>query len=419
MAIRRGTQGFGLALVIVTVGACGGPQGTCPAAPAAAAAGSATTPAAQPAAAVDPSGAKPSTAEPAKGAAIAKAAWGNVDGKEVNLYTLTNANGLTMKVSNYGGIITELWVADKAGKKVDVVLGYDKLDDYVKNNPYFGAIIGRVANRIKDAKFKLEGKDYKLEANNGKHSLHGGKKGWDKVVWTAETSETADGPSIKLTYESKDGEEGYPGTVKATNVYTWTNKNELKVEMEATTDKTTIVNMAHHSYWNLAGHDSGSILDQEVTINADKFTPGDPQSLVVGGQIKAVKGTVWDFTKAKPIGKDVKQAGGKAPAIGFDANWIVNGDPHKMREAVKFKDPKSGRVMVVEGDQPGVQFYSGNFLDGSVKGKGGVTYNQYQAICVETQKFPNSINVPAWQKEVILKPGETYKSVMVHKFSAE
>jgi aldose 1-epimerase len=238
-------------------------------------------------------------------------------------------------------------------------------------------------------------------------------------VWNAEPSETADGPSIKLTYESKDGEEGYPGTVKATNIYTWTNKNELKVDMEATTDKTTIVNMAHHSYWNLAGHDSGSILEHEVTINADKFTPGDKETLVVGGQVKAVKGTVWDFTKPKAIGKDVKAAGGKAPAIGFDANWIVNGDAHKMREALKFKDPKSGRVMVVDGDQPGVQFYSGNFLDGSVKGKGGAQYNQYQAICVETQKFPNSINVPAWQNEVILKPGQTYKSMMVHKFSAE
>jgi aldose 1-epimerase len=416
MAIGRSMNWAGLGFIIA-VASCGGSQdmAATPAAPApTAAAPTATAP--QPAAAVEP--AKPApAAEPAKPSPIAKASWGTVDGKEVNLYTLTNANGLTMKVTNYGGIITELWVPDKAGKKVDVVLGYDKLDDYTKNNPYFGAIIGRVANRIKDAKFKLEGKDYKLEANNGKNSLHGGKKGWDKVVWDAETMDTPDGPSIKLTYTSKDGEEGYPGTVKATNVYTWTNKNELKVEMSATTDKTTIVNMAHHSYWNLAGHDSGSILEHEVTINADKYTPGDPLTLVVGGQIKPVKGTPWDFTKAKPIGKDLKAAGGKP--TGFDANWIVNGDPHTMREAVRFKDPKSGRVMVVEGDQPGVQFYSGNFLDGSIKGKGGVTYNQYQAICVETQKFPNSVNVPAWQKEVILKPGDTYKSTMVHKFSAE
>jgi aldose 1-epimerase len=417
MAIRRGIEWAGLAFVIAVAG-CAGPQQQCAnTVPPAAAGSAAASP--QPAAAVDPAAAKPATAEPAKPGAIMKASWGKVDDKEVDLYTLTNANGLTLKVTNYGCIITELWVPDKAGKKADVVLGYDNLDGYLKSSPYFGSVIGRVANRIKDAKFKLEGKEYKLEANNGKHSLHGGKKGWDKVVWTAETSETPDGPQIKFTYESKDGEEGYPGTVKATNIYTWTNKNELKIEMEATTDKTTIVNMAHHSYWNLGGHDSGTILEHEVTINADKFTPGDKETLVVGGQIKPVKGTVWDFTKPRVIGKDLKQAGGKAPAIGYDANWIVNGDPHKMREAVRVKDPKSGRVMTVEGDQPGVQFYSGNFLDGSIKGKGGTQYNQYTGICVETQKFPNSINVPAWQKEVILKPGETYKSTMLHKFSAE
>jgi len=348
---------------------------------------------------------------------IVKASWGNIDGRDVSLYTLTNAKGMVMKVTDYGGIITELHVPDKAGKQADIVLGFDDLAGYVKSSPYFGAIIGRVANRIKDARFELEGKTYELAANNGKHTLHGGKKAWDKVVWDAETTDTPDGPSIRLTYVSKDGEEGYPGTVHATNVYTWTNDNELRIDMRATTDKTTIVNMAHHTYWNLGGHDSGLIVDHQVKINADTFTPGDANDLIVGGAIESVKGSPWDFTTAKPVGKDLQAAGGNP--VGFDANWIVNGDPHQMRENVRVKDPKSGRVMVVQGDQPGVQFYSGNFLDGSIRGKGGAKYEQYGAICVETQRFPNSINVPAWRSEVILKPGETYQSAMIHRFTAE
>ena len=224
------------------------------------------------------------------------------------------------------------------------------------------------------------------------------------------------GRRFKLTYVSKDGDEGYPGTVKATTIYTLTNKNELKVEMDATTDKTTIVNMVHHTYWNLGGFASGPITDHELTIHADKYTPGDPESLILNGAVKPVKGTPFDFTTPKAMGKDLKAAGGKP--VGYDVNYIVNGEPHKMREVLKVKDPKSGRVLTLEGDQPGVQFYTGNFLDGTVKGK-GATYNQYTAFCIETQKFPNSINVPAWKDEVILKPGQTYKHTMIHKFSAE
>jgi aldose 1-epimerase len=416
MANRRALSSaaplFG-ALLGVLLPACSGSQ---PAAPAAAAPSEAA-PAAAPVAAATP--AAPSEAKDAKAdKAIAEAAYGSVGGKEVKLYTLKNKNGLVLKVTNYGCIVTELHTPDKAGKMGDIVLGYDKLDDYVKATPYFGAVIGRVANRIKNAQFSLEGKTIKLEANNDKNALHGGKVGWDKVIWAAEPSETADGPSIKFTYVSKDGDEHYPGTVTAHNTYTLTNNNEFKVEMDATTDKTTIVSMAHHTYWNLGGQDASPITGEELTLFADQYTPGpnatDP---VPDGKLKAVKGTPFDFTAPKLIGKELKEAGGKP--IGYDANFVVKGDPHTLRPAAKLKDPKSGRVLELSADQPGVQFYTGNFLDGSNKGKGGVVYQQYTGICLESQKFPNSINVPAWKDEVILKPGATYKHTMIHKLSAE
>jgi aldose 1-epimerase len=350
-----------------------------------------------------------------KGGTISKAAFGTVDGKEVELYTLTNANGLVMSVMTYGAIITKLETPDRSGKMADIVLGFDTVDDYVKGNPYFGATVGRVANRIRNAEFTLDGKTYKLQANNSPHHLHGGKKGWDKVVWTAQTSETPAGPSIKLTYESKDGEEGYPGTVQATAVYTLTNKNELRVEMSATTDKTTIVSMAHHTYWNLGGEGSGPISEEELKIFADRYTPGDP--LVPTGKAVDVKGTPFDFTKAKAIGKDLQAAGGDP--VGFDHNFVVNGQPNAMRAVARLKDPKSGRVMTITADQPGLQFYSGNYLDGKTVGKGGHAYAQHTGLCLETQKFPNAVNVPAWANQVILKPGKTYKHTMIHAFTAE
>ncbi len=396
------------ALLSVLLPGCSGSQPAEPAAPAPAAPEAAPgVPAPETASATTEGSAK-------KEKAISEAAYGKVDGKEVKLYTLKNKHGIVAKITNYGAIITEFHVPDKAGKSADIVLGYDKLEDYLKASPYFGSVIGRVANRTRNAQFSLEGKAYKLAANNAPHSLHGGKVGWDKVIWTAEPMETDDGPALKLTYVSKDGEEGYPGTVTAHNIYTLTHNNELKVDMDATTDKTTIVSMAHHSYWNLAGHESGLITGHEVTLFADQYTPGD---LVPDGKAKAVKGTPFDFTTPKLIGKDLQAAGGKP--IGFDANWIVKGDPHTLRPVARVKDPKSGRVLEVSADQPGVQFYSGNFLDGTNKGKAGVVYAQYSGLCLESQKFPNSINVPAWKDEVILKPGVTYKHAMVHKFSAE
>ena len=340
--------------------------------------------------------------------------FGKVDDTPVQLYTLTNKNGLVAKITNYGAILTELHVPDRNGTLADVVLGFESLDAYVKGHPYFGAIVGRVANRIRNAEFTLEGKHYTLEANDKPHHLHGGRKGWDKVVWKAMPTDTAEGSALELTYVSKDGEEGYPGTVSAKTVYTLTNKNELKIDMEATSDKTTLVNMAHHSYWNLAGHNSGTILDHELTLHADRYTPGTP--MVPDGRILPVKGTPFDFTSAKAIGKELKQAGGSP--IGYDHNFIVNGVPNQLRPVARLKDPKSGRVMTLSADQPGVQFYTGNFLDGSAKGK-GATYGQYSALCLETQKYPNAINVPDWQDQVILKPGQLYRHAMVLTFSAE
>jgi aldose 1-epimerase len=342
------------------------------------------------------------------------APFGKLGDTQVQLYTLTNENGLVAKITNYGAIVTELHVPDKDGTLADVVLGVENFDGYLNGHPYFGSIVGRVANRIGNAAFTLEGTRYTLAPNDGPHHLHGGKRGWDKVVWSAVPIDTGEGPALELTYVSKDGEEGYPGTVTAKTVYTLTNDNELKVEMQATTDKTTLVNMAHHSYWNLGGHNSGTILDHELTIYADRYTPGTP--MVPDGRITAVTGTPFDFTTAKPIGKDLQRTGGTP--IGYDHNFVVNGEPNRLRPVARLKDPKSGRVMTLSANQPGVQFYTGNFLDGSIKGK-GTAYVRHAALCLETQKFPNAINVPGWEDQVILRAGQTYRHVMVHTFSAE
>jgi aldose 1-epimerase len=348
---------------------------------------------------------------------IRQTVWGEVDGKPVTLFTLTNKNGLLVKVATYGGIITELHVPDRSGKLADIVLGFDDVAGYVGGSPYFGAVIGRVANRISGAQFQLEGVNYPLAANNGKNSLHGGVKGWDKVVWEAVAFDTPEGPSVELSYTSKDGEEGFPGTVKAKNTYTLTNANELKVEMRAETDRPTVLNMAHHSYFNLAGHGAGTVRDQVLELHAGSFTPNDPALQTVGGQVTNVAGTPFDFTKAKAIGRDLQAAGGDP--VGFDSNWIVDGPPHELRDVAKVTDPHSGRVLTLKGDQPGVQFYSGNYLDGTLLGKGGVKYPQYAGFCLETQRFPNAINVPAWRDQVILKPGQHYSSRMIFTFTSE
>jgi aldose 1-epimerase len=347
-------------------------------------------------------------------AAITASPFGKLGETPVQLYTLTNTNGLVATITNYGATLTEMQVPDRTGARADVVAGFDTLDGYLKGGPYFGAIVGRVANRIANAVFTLEGTRYTLAANDEPHHLHGGTKGWDKVVWSAMPLDTADGPSLELTYVSDDDEEGYPGRVTARTVYTLTHANELRVDMEATTDRITLVNMAHHSYWNLGGHRSGTILDHELTLHADQYTPGAP--MVPTGDIRPVEGTPFDFTSAKPIGRDLEKTG--LTPVGYDHNFVVNGNANQLRPVARLKDPKSGRVMTLAADQPGVQFYTGNFLDGSLTGK-GAPYTQHTGLCLETQKFPNAINVTAWRDQVILRPGQTYRHRMIHTFTVE
>jgi aldose 1-epimerase len=364
---------------------------------------------------------KPAKPEPAADASssvatgarkpIEKKKWGEVDGKEVDLYTLINQHGLIAKITNFGAILTELDVPDRKGTSGDVVLGWDTLADYQKNDPHLGSTVGRVGNRIANAKFDLDGKTYKLAANNGPHHLHGGIKGWDKALWDAKARETPDGPSLELTLVSKDGDEGYPGTVHATTTYTLTRDDELRIEMSATTDKPTLVNMIHHTYWNLSAG-PGDIKDEVLTLYADKYTPGLPPD----GKVLPVAGTPWDFTKGKPIGQDLMKTGNK-PA-GYDENVIVNGEPNALRPVARVEDPKSGRVMTIDANQPGAQLYTANYMDGTTGGKGR-KHTQHGAFCIETQKFPNAINVPAWKGQAVLRPGQTYKHVMLVKFSAK
>jgi aldose 1-epimerase len=350
-------------------------------------------------------------------AGVQKMAFGKTDdGTAVELYVLTNNKGTTAKVMTYGAILTELHVPDKAGKTADVVLGFDDLKGYLGGHPYFGSNVGRVANRIAKGKFTLDGKEYTLATNNGPNHLHGGKKGFDKVVWKAEDVTGKQGPAVKFAYVSKDGEEGYPGTLTATVTYTLTDANELRIDYGATTDKATPVNLAHHSYFNLAGQGNGTILDHEITINADKYTPTDA-TLIPTGKLEPVEGTPLDFRKPTAIGKRIKEI--KADPVGYDHNFVLNrGDVKGPSLAAKVREPKSGRVLEVLTTQPGVQFYTGNFLDGKLKGKGGVAYPQYGGFCLEAQHFPDSVNHPEFPS-VILKPGQTYSQTTTYKFSAE
>ncbi len=337
-------------------------------------------------------------------------------GPIVTRFTLVNKNGVSVKCIEYGATITEINVPDKNGTFADVALGFDKLDDYQKGSPYFGTNAGRCANRVANATFTLDGKAYTLAANNKPHSLHGGEKGFDKKYWKGEPSLTATGPGVKFSYTSPDGEEGYPGRLAVVISYTLTESNELVIEYRATTDKTTVCNLAHHSYFNLAGHNGGDIKGHEVTIAAKTYTPGD-ETLIPTGKIEPVAGTAFDFTKAKAVGTDLEKAGGKP--IGFDLNYVLDkGSSAKPELAAKVVEPKSGRVLEVFTTEPGLQFYTGNFLDGTNTGKGGAVYKQYNGFCLEAQKFPDSINKPEWKDKssAILKPGETYKQTTVYQF---
>jgi aldose 1-epimerase len=343
---------------------------------------------------------------------IKKQAFGKTgDGKDVDLYTLTNANGLKTEIMTYGGIVRILEVPDRDGNLGDIVLGYDSLDEYIENNPYFGALVGRCGNRIAKGKFTLDGVEYTLATNNGPNHLHGGVKGFDKVVWDAEPMEDETSVGLKLTYLSKDGEEGYPGNLKCTVIYTLTNDNELKVSYEAETDKATVVNLTHHSYFNLAGHGSGDILAHELMLAADNFTPVD-EGLIPTGEIKPVKGTLMDFTRPMPIGARIDQVRG-----GYDHNFVLNNSGGSLALAASVYEPNTGRVMEIFTTEPAIQFYSGNFLDGSNKGKGAV-YNKHNGFCLETQHFPDAPNKPGFPS-IVLKPGDKYTHLTVHKFSAK
>ena len=345
--------------------------------------------------------------------------WGTFEGRPVHLWTLTNGNGMRMKVTDYGTIITELWVPDAKGMPVDVVLGRPSLDAYVARTQYFGCTAGRCANRIANGRFSIDGKEYRVTCNNGPNSLHGGARGFDKRLWKGKASIKGDEPEVTFTYESPDGEEGYPGTCWAKVTYRLTARNELVVDMEATSGAPTPCNLAHHSYWNLGGHGSGSILDHELRLFADRYTPVDA-TLITTGEILPVEGTPLDFRLPKAIGKDFAALpAAKDDPGGYDHNFVVRGEPGSIRPCAALRSPKTGIEMEISSDQPGIQFYSGNFLDG-VPGKGDAVYAKNGGLCLETQAFPDSINKqgkPGWP-DVVLRPGNKYRHSMVHRFSA-
>ena len=347
-------------------------------------------------------------------AGITKQSFGKTaDGQNVDLYTLRNVHGVEAKITNYGGIVTSLKVPDRRGKFDDVVLGFNDLDSYLKGHPYFGAIIGRYGNRIAKGHFTLNGVEYKLAVNNGENTLHGGIKGFDKVVWTAQDSKTRLGPSIALTYLSKDGEEGYPGNLNVKVVYTLTNNNELRIDYTATTDKDTVTNLTHHSYFNLAGEGNGDILNHQVLINATRFLPTDAGSIPTG-ELRSVTGTPFNFRKMMTIGARINEDEEQLKlGNGYDHNWIING--RGMRLAAQAYEPTSGRRMQVWTTEPGLQFYTGNFLDGTLTGKSGKVYPRRSGFCFETQHYPDSPNHPAFPTTT-LKKGATYRSTTIYKF---
>jgi aldose 1-epimerase len=334
------------------------------------------------------------------------------DGTVVHKHVLVNEGGSSAAIMTYGATLIELKVPDRAGHFGDVVLGFDDLASYEKGHPFFGSTVGRYANRIAKGRFTLDGKTYELATNNGPNHLHGGLKGFDKKVWKAEKLENPVGPSVRFTTTSADGEEGYPGNMEIAVTYTLTNDNALRIEYRATTDKATPVNLTNHSYFNLA--EKGHVRDHVVTFAADRFTPSD-ETLIPTGEIKAVEGTPFDFRKPTPIGKRIAEL----PATGgYDHNLIVRrlGAAGRLAKFATVYDPASGRVLEASTTEPGFQFYTANFLDGSMKGKGGVPYAKHGAFCVEAQRYPDSPNKPDFPSS-ILRPGQTYRQTTVYKFS--
>lgn len=340
---------------------------------------------------------------------ITQSDWGETDGKKVSLYTLTNKNGVQVKITNYGGIMTSWIVPDKSGKMGNILLGFDSLSGYLNKSPYFGALIGRYGNRIANGKFKIDTATYTLATNNGKNHLHGGNKGFDKVVWDA--SVAADSvPELTLHYVSKDGEEGYPGNLDVTVKYTLSDDDEVIIEYNAQTDKPTVINLTQHNYYNLTGDPSNTILDHTLMIDADNYTPVD-STLIPTGEIKSVKGSPFDFTAATKIGARIDSVKG-----GYDHNWVLNRKGTSLNLVATLTDDKSGRQMDVYTTEPGMQFYSGNFLDGSLKSSAGKPFNLHTGLCLETQHYPDSPNQPGFPT-TLLKPGEKYHTLTKYKIS--
>jgi aldose 1-epimerase len=350
---------------------------------------------------------------------MTKQDWGKSANGLVELYTLTNAKGMEARIMTYGAIVVSLTAPDRDGKYEDIVLGFDSLDGYLKTHPYFGSVVGRYGNRIAKGKFTLNGKEYTLATNNGPNALHGGLKGFDKQNWTAKDLSQGTVPSLELTYVSKDGEEGYPGTLTAKVTYTLTDNNELKLDYSATTDKDTVQNITNHSYFNLMGQSAdGDVLNHEITINANRFTPVD-STLIPKGQLVSVEGTPFDLREATRVGLRIDDPHEQLKfGGGYDHNFVLNGEKHILSPAARVTEPKSGRVMEVLTTQPGVQFYTGNFLDGTITGKGGKVYKKRYGLCLETQHFPDSPNKPQFPSTVV-RPGETFHSSTVYRFSAQ
>jgi aldose 1-epimerase len=337
------------------------------------------------------------------------------DGREVMMYSLKNRHGVQLDVINYGGIIVSLKVPDRNGVLADVVLGYDSLESYERFNPYFGALIGRYGNRIANGRFTLDGREVVLAQNDGPNHLHGGSKGYDKVFWEIKP---IDSSSVKLSYRSAEGDEGYPGNLDIEVTYSLTEQNELRIDYAASTDRRTVVNLTQHTYFNLAGHDKGSILDHELQIDADAFLPVD-KTLIPTGEIRKVNGTPFDFLVAKRIGTDIEKKDDQLIfGKGFDHCWVLNGFDGTLRKVAVLYEKSSGRRMEVLSTEPGLQFYSGNFLDGKAMGKGGVAYGFRHGLCLETQHYPDSPNKKEFPS-VVLDPGKQYTSTTVYRFSAE
>lgn len=355
----------------------------------------------------------------AQGAGIDVQPFGTTtDGQDIDQYTLTNANGVSVSIITYGGIVTSVIVPDRYGNMANINLGFDNLADYQTRNPYFGCITGRYANRIANATFELDGNTYTLAANNGPNSLHGGAVGFDKRVWEATPVEGDNEVGVSFHYLSPDGEEGYPGNLDVTVVYTLTDDNELRMDYTATTDAPTVVNLTNHNYWNLAGEGQGTIYDHILWVDADRYTPVDA-TLIPTGELAPVEGTPFDFRLPKPIGPGQRSSFEQIVlGRGYDHNFVLNRDEGdtSMMLAARVHEPESGRVLEVWTDQPGLQFYAGNFLDGSLIGPSGHLYRQSDAFALETQHYPDSPNQPDFPSTV-LRPGETYQTTTIYRFA--